>query len=314
VRGCVYDELMTMTGQKQSLFQRSLPTRLMYGLGKMTPPALAGGVVWGITQALLAWKPANYYGALANLSHVLPAESTQEDHVRAVRRLFYYSTLSYYHLFHNAGRRDLQPEEFRPSVQMPAEVRGYLEDAVATGRGLMVLGSHSSNFDLCGIAFAHYAPVPVQALSLADPPPGYQIINDLRSRARGTLTPITPQTLREAIERLRSGGIVLTGVDRPVPGANSPVTFFGQPACLPTGYIRIPLITDCLVMTLSFVWDGVSYRIRANPPMEMERTGDRERDVVVNVQRVLAQIEDFVRAAPDQWMVFLPVWDNSCRS
>ncbi len=107
---------------------------------------------------------------------------------------------------------------------------------------------------------------------------------------------------------------MLTGVDRPVPGANSPVTFFGQPACLPTGYIRIPLITDCQVMTLSFVWDGVSYRIRANPPMEMERTGDRERDVVVNVQRVLAQIEDFVRAAPDQWMVFLPVWDNSCRS
>ncbi len=138
MRGCVYDELMTMTGQKQSLFQRSLPTRLMYGLGKMTPPALAGGVAWGSLRPP-AWKPANYYGALANLS-MLPAESTQEDHVRAVRRLFYYSTLSYYHLFHNAGRRDLQPEEFRPSVQMPAEVRGYLEDAVATGRGPHGLG------------------------------------------------------------------------------------------------------------------------------------------------------------------------------
>ena len=32
------------------------------------------------------------------------------------------------------------------------------------------------------------------------------------------------------------------------------------------------------------------------------------------VQRVLAQVEDFIRAAPDQWMVFLPVWDNSCQS
>ncbi len=90
---------------------------------------------------------------------------------------------------------------------------------------------------------------------------------------------------------------MLTGVDRPVPGANSPVTFFGQP-CLSAHWLYpIPLITDCLVMTLSFVWDGVSYRIRANPPMEMERTGDRGRDVVVNVQRVLAQIEDCSRSS-----------------
>jgi lauroyl/myristoyl acyltransferase len=105
---------------------------------------------------------------------------------------------------------------------------------------------------------------------------------------------------------------VLTGVDRPVPDANSPVTFFGQRACLPTGYIRIPLMTDCLVMTVSFRWDGIAYHILANPPMEMVRTGDRDRDADVNVHRVLAEMEGFVRAAPDQWMVFLPVWETEC--
>ena len=300
----------TTTQARNSVFQRSLPTRLMYLLGKHTPPQLAGGVVWGITQALLAWKPANYHGALANLSHVMPPGTAEDERIRAVRRLFFYSTLSYYHLFHNAGKSDLGPDGFRPRVEMAPEVRGYMEEAIATGRGLFVLGSHSSNFDLCGIAFSYYAPVPVQALSLADPPPGYEFINDLRSRARGTLTPITPETLRQAIQRLREGGIVLTGVDRPVPNANSAVTFFGETAYLPTGYIRIPLITDCLVMTMSFVWDGTAYHILGNPPMEMVRTGDRERDSMVNVQRVLAQIEGFVSAAPDQWMVFLPVWPS----
>lgn len=296
--------------ERGSVFQRSLPTRLMYLLGKHTPPALAGGVVRSITQALLAWKPANYYGALANLSHVMPEGTTHEELIGAVRRLFYYSTLSYYHLFHNLGKDDPSPERFRPQVVMAPEVRGYIEQAVATGRGLLVLGSHSSNFDLCGIAFSYYAPSPVQALSLADPPPGYQFINDLRSKARGTLTPITPETLREAIQRLRGGGIVLTGVDRPVPNANSPVTFFGKRAYLPTGYIRIPLIADCLVMTMSFAWDGTAYHILANPPTEMVRTGSRERDAEVNVQRVLAEMEGFVRARPDQWMVFVPVWES----
>lgn len=301
---------MSAEQERGSVFQRSLPTRLMFLLGKHTPPSLAGGVVRTITQALLAWKPANYHGALANLSHVMPEGTTSEELIRAVRRLFYYSTLSYYHLFHNLGKEGLRPENFQPRVKMAPEVRGYVEHAVATGRGLLVLGSHSSNFDLCGIAFSFYAPLPVQALSLADPPPGYQFINDLRSKARGTLTPITPDTLREAIQRLRDGGIVLTGVDRPVPNANSPVTFFGKTAHLPTGYIRIPLIADCLVMTMSFVWDGDAYHILANPPMEMVRTGSRERDAEVNVQRVLAEMEGFIRAAPDQWMVFVPVWEN----
>ena len=296
--------------ERGSIFQRSLPTRLMCALGKYTPPALAGPVVWSITQALVGWKSSNYHGALSNLSHAMPEGTPLEERIRAVRRLFYYSTLSYYHLFHNAGNGVLRPEQIWPQVQMSPEVRGYVEQAVAAGRGLLVLGSHSSNFDLCGIAFSYYAPSPVQALSLADPPPGYQIINDLRSQARGTLTPITPETLREAIQRLRSGGIVLTGVDRPVPNGNSPVTFFGQTAYLPTGYIRIPLITDCLVMTMSFVWDGTAYHILANPPMEMERTGNRVRDGELNVQRVLAQMEGFVRAAPDQWMVFVPVWEK----
>jgi lauroyl/myristoyl acyltransferase len=299
----------------------------MYYLGKYIPAPLAGAVVRGITETLLAVKPENYHGVLANLTHVYAVLQHPQDRpdapapprdalaeppdevLQAVRRLFYYSTLSYYHLFRNLGR-DLRPEAYEPPVELSAEVRGYLDAAAATGRGLFVLGSHMSAFDLCGIAFAEWAPSPPQALSLADPPSGFEFVNRLRAKGRGTITPISPEALREAMQRLRNGGIVLTGVDRPVPGVNAPVTFFGRPACLPTGYIRIPLKTDCLVMTMSFRYDGQRYHILANPPMEMERTGDRERDVHVNVQRVLAQIEGFVRAAPDQWMVFTPVWPN----
>jgi lauroyl/myristoyl acyltransferase len=159
---------MTTKQGRNTIFQRSLPTRLMYALGKVTPPSLAGGVVWVITQILLAWKPANYYGALGNLAHVMPPETTETERVRAVRRLFYYSALSYYHLFHIAGKGDLRPGTFEPRVEMSAEARGYVQEAVATGRGLMVLGSHSSNFDLCGIAFSHCSPLPVQANHTTD--------------------------------------------------------------------------------------------------------------------------------------------------
>ena len=305
--------------EARSLFQRLGPTRLMFYLGKYLPAPLAGVVVGGITQALLTAKPANYHGVLDNLTHVYTAmrssgagvgpAAVEHEVIEAVRRLFYYSTLSYYHLFRNLGR-GVAPDAFHPPVEIRPEVRGYVQEAVATGRGLFVLGSHMSAFDLCGIAFSHWAPSPPQALSLADPPPGFEFVNSLRARGRGTITPISPETLRLAMQYLRDGGIVLTGVDRPIPDGNEPVTFFGQTAYLPTGYIRIPLKTDCLVMTMAFRYDGERYHLMANPAMEMERTGDRERDVRLNVQRVLAQIEGFVRMAPDQWMVFTPVWSS----
>ncbi|MBN2393346.1 MAG: hypothetical protein JXR84_21625, partial [Anaerolineae bacterium] len=130
----------------------------------------------------------------------------------------------------------------------------------------------------------------------------------LRSKGHGFISPITPQTLRDAMRRLQGGGVVITGVDRPVGEGDEPVEFFGATAYLPTGYIRIPLITDCLVMTVSFIYQDGVYWIMGNPPMEMVRTGDRRRDQEINLRRILSQIEGFIRRAPDQWMMFIPVW------
>jgi KDO2-lipid IV(A) lauroyltransferase len=134
----------------------------------------------------------------------------------------------------------------------------------------------------------------------------------LREKGNVVLTPISPRSLRDAMARLRDGGIVVTGVDRPVNEGNDPVEFFGATAYLPTGYIRIPLRTDCLVMTIATVYEpdsnGGVYSVIANPPMEMERTGDAETDFALNLRRVLAEIEGLIRRHPDQWEMFIPVW------
>ena len=68
---------------------------------------------------------------------------------------------------------------------------------------------------------------------------------------------------------------MLTGVDRPIGEGNEPVTFFGETAYLPTGYIRIALLTNCLVMTTTFFYENKAYWIEGKAPLEMLRTGDR---------------------------------------
>jgi lauroyl/myristoyl acyltransferase len=42
--------------------------------------------------------------------------------------------------------------------------------------------------------------------------------------------------------------------------------------------------------------------------MEMVQTGDRDQEVQVNMQRILAALERVIRHWPEQWQMFVPVW------
>jgi lauroyl/myristoyl acyltransferase len=301
-----------MNPQQESVFLRTGPTRFVYWLSKTLPPMLGMVVVWMVTAVMILIKPPVYQAVLKNLQHVFPPDTPSTQVRRAVWRLLFYRTKGYYDFFHNMGRK-ISVTDLSPRVRFAPMVQRYIDEAMYSGRGLLIIGTHTSNYDMCGCAMAEYLPVPPLVLSIADPAPGLQFINDVRNRARGTIAPVTSESLRDAMQVLQKGGIVMTGVDRPLDEGNEPVTFLGATAMLPTGYIRIPLITDCLVMTVACRYDGTSYYIVANPPIEMERTGNRRQDIAVNRQRILAEVEEFVLESPEEWMIFVPVWPKEAR-
>jgi len=258
---------------------------------------------------LVTWgRPPMYYAARANLRHVLGETASPALLNRTLYRLFYNAGRRYYETFYNFGRGITRAENFRPPVIIPPETMAYFEQALAMGRGVFVLACHMSNFDLGGIALAQHVRVSLQALSLADPTPDVEAFNQLRERCGAHMTPVSPDTLREAFERLKNGGAVVTGPDYPIHGEDEPVTFFGAPAYLPSGYVRIPLRTKSPVIVLAPRFEDGVYKVIANPPLELEYTGDREQDVAVNLRRILEQVEDFIRQRPDEWMMFAPVW------
>ena len=292
----------------KEFFSKGWPTRLGFYLGKYLPPRGGNFVASLAARFLVTLKPDIYHNVYANQRHVLGAGTSEQALRAAVYNVFLNAARSYYELFHNVGCGGMEVGTFSPPVKLLPETKQYGLDALNSGRGVFCLGCHMSNFDLAGVALSQFMSIPVQILSLADPAPGYELFNDLRQDAGLMITPISPATLRMAMERLRAGGAVLTGVDRPIGDGDEPVEFFGETAYLPTGYIRIPLRTDALVMTVAPFYQDGTYWIAANPPMEMVRTGDKERDVAVNLRRVLAEIEAFIHRFPDQWMMFEPVW------
>ena len=81
------------------------------------------------------------------------------------------------------------------------------------------------------------------------------------------------------------------------------VDFFGTPACTTAGIARVALHTGAAVVPGYAVWDATlnKYRLRFEPPLDLLRTGDPERDIRENTQRFAKVTEDIIRKYPEQW-------------
>ena len=272
---------------------RHMPRRVGYGLAR-----IAAGVI-------ARRKPEVYWTVRANLRQILGPEADDVTLHQMTRQVFFHAGQTYYDFFHAIG----QPKEVvAGAVRIPDEFVPFLRSEMARGQGVLMLASHMSNFDLLALSLGA-RDLPIQMLSLADPQAGFHLLNYLRATGGFEVTPITPQSLRAAIRRLKSGGIVLTGVDRPIPEDRELVEFFGRPAYLPVGPARLALMTGALVIMASCYYEpDEGYGLEITEPLEMIRTGDRRRDIMTNVRRVADILEQHVRARPEQWMMFHPVW------
>ena len=280
-------------------------TQLGIALGQHMPPWAGYGLARIAANTIVGRKPEVYWTVRANLRQIIGPEADDATLHRMTRQVFFHAGQTYYDFFHVIG----QPKEaLAEAVHIPDELLAFVRAEAARGQGVLVLAAHLSNFDLLGLCIGAQG-LPIQMLSLANPQAGFHLLNYLRATAGFEVTPITPESLRAAIRRLKGGGIVLTGVDRPIPEDRELVEFFGRPAYLPVGPVRLALMTGALVIMASCYYEpDEGYGLEVTEPLEMIRTGDRRRDLMTNVRRVVDILEQHVRARPEQWMMFHPFW------
>ena len=241
----------------------------------------------------------------ANLAHIVGPEASDGDLDALAESALSHAGCTYLDMF-RATVEDCRRR--RVQVKVDPEEWALGKQALLDERGTVLVGAHMSNFDLAGQWIAAQG-IEMQALGLASPDRVARAMNWLRRRRGIVVTPSGVSSLRMAIARLRRGGVVVTGVDRPVSKEGDLTPFFGTPARLPVGHIRLAMQTDSRALVACCVQepDG-QYAVRLSAPLEMERSDDRARDVAHNCRRVLAIIEEVIRQAPDQWLVFVPVW------
>jgi KDO2-lipid IV(A) lauroyltransferase len=178
------------------------------------------------------------------------------------------------------------------------------------GKGVLYLTGHIGAWELSSFAHALYGfPLHYMARPL-DNKPLDAMVNEYRGLS-GNKPIFKNESARVMLRILKEAGTVGILADQnTMPGEGVFVDFFGTLACTTTGIARVALHTDAAVVPGYAYWDEKlrKYRLRFEPPVELLRTGDAERDIVENTQRFAKVIEEIVRKYPEQWVWIHARW------
>jgi KDO2-lipid IV(A) lauroyltransferase len=180
------------------------------------------------------------------------------------------------------------------------------------GKGVLYLTGHIGAWELSSFAHALYGfPLHYMARRIDNPK-----IDALVNRHRclsGNRPIFKNESARVMLKVLKEAGTVgILSDQNTMPEEAVFVDFFGKLASTTTGIARVALHTDAAVVPGYAVWDEHlrKYRLRFEPPVELIRTGDAERDVLENTQKFTNVIEEIVRKYPEQWVWVHGRWNT----
>ena len=210
--------------------------------------------------------------------------------------------------FENLGKTVLEFMQFphinSKKIQQYVSFEGiqHAEQALAQGKGAIILTGHFGNWELlaAGIS-ATIAPLTPIVRELRSPRLN-ALVSSYRERA-GYATIDRDTGIRHALRCLKRNELlgIVADVDTSVSGVF--VDFFGQPAYTPYSPVAIALKTGAAILPTFIVRqsDG-SHRAIIEPPLVLQRTDVKEKDLVTNTQKFTKIIESYIRQYPTQWI------------
>jgi lauroyl/myristoyl acyltransferase len=203
------------------------------------------------------------------------------------------------------------PEEVLRLVRFSQEFQDLFDNLKSGNKAALFIAPHISNFDLAGRALALRG-LKFQILSFPQPTGGYEWQNQIRNESGMEVTPMSISATHKAKHRLRSGGVVLTGLDRPINETRYYPRFFGRPAPLPVAYVHLALQTGAPIIVVSCVTlPDDTYELVCQPAVIPQPHADREIELISNAEMVLSRAEELIRRDPYQWAMFYPVWPDA---
>lgn len=188
------------------------------------------------------------------------------------------------------------------------EGRRYIDEALSLGRGLIVVSGHIGNWELGGATLAMLG-YPVHAITLTHV---YRRVNDFFDSQRiskGLRVIPLDKAVRASLEALSRNEIVCILGDRDFTQGGMALDFLSRPTMVPKGPAVFSLRNKTpIIVSFLLLQTRGKMRIIFQPPIRFNSTGEYEKDVRAVTELYLRQIEECIRAYPDQWAMFRRFW------
>ena len=285
--------------------------RLLFRLGHfyLTLIGFVGHLLPRRLMLWMAYLTGSFYWAVMsrdrdmvhkNLGRVL---ENPLDVKRVARRLF----INYAKYLVDYTRMDLlRQDNFRHLIES-FQGKEHIDQALSPGKGGLILTAHLGNWEMGGV-FLTLMDYPLNVITAQDVEAR---LHDYRIRLR-QVQKIKVITLNDTLSSslavlnaLKANELVALLGDRDLFGKGIPVRFFGQTVFFPIGPALLAHLSEAaLIPTFVLLGPKDKYLCRAEPPIEVQRTGNRDGDLAVNTQRIATLTEKFIRSYPDQWYTF----------
>ncbi|MGD8458043.1 MAG: hypothetical protein PVF83_16825 [Anaerolineales bacterium] len=291
----------------QSFSSSRLGIAVALAIGRFIPPRIGHPLSKVIAKWIVINKNNRMVQAVrANQWVVSQGRLTSDQLDTIVYKTFRHQTrclyMYYRHLYDSKTSEDF--------IEITPKFEKVIKQTQGNKNPTVIVGIHMSNFDLVAYAASQHG-LNALGLALGDPTSGHEWQYEIRQSYGFNVVPANVSTIREAEKRLRNGGTVLTGIDRPLLQSKYSPRFFGHPATLPVIHIHLATRTNVPVVVVAPIMDddGI-FRVKASDPIIMENHSEKKTMVTRNAEKVLEVAEDFIRQAPYQWVMFFPVWPS----
>ncbi len=191
------------------------------------------------------------------------------------------------------------------------EIEGIdrLEEALARGKGVIIMASHFGNWELllsCLTLKGYTGVVIAKRLYFYKYD---EFISDMRNKT-GVRILYRDESPKKALKVLKEGGMLGVLADQDVDSVEGVfVDFFGKQAYTPVGPVKLGLVTGASIVPSFMIRKGDNtFKLVLEEPIVLSRGENTEDDIKRYTQEWTDVLEKYVRQYPEQWVWLHQRW------
>jgi Kdo2-lipid IVA lauroyltransferase/acyltransferase len=235
---------------------------------------------------------------LTHLSMAFGKEKDGKEIQDLMREIFYHLAFTGFETVYGLAN---PVEVFR---EFQIEGKDNLDDALAGGNGVIVVGAHLGSFPLLGGRLGTKGYKINTLIDMDHFPKLWSRINQRERQHGENPIPAKPAflSIKKSIDCLRRNEVLNIIADQQQRRGGIPVPFFGRTAFTPPGPAFLSLKTGAPLLPMFAVReDAIRRRLIIKEPIRPQGTSDEQKEIEVLTARMTQVIEDAVREYPSQW-------------